>query len=115
NARTDSYEFRISCAQADVIATDLIDRRPLRLLWGPENRREEALALDPVDTRGLGHHAVARQLAAGERPEGAGWTLFYDMQIYRSFHDYVTANAEPESSGRRNLETMRFLDAIQRS
>ena len=37
------------------------------------------------------------------------------MVIYRDFFEYVSAGREPESSGRRNLQTVRLLDAIQRS
>jgi len=37
------------------------------------------------------------------------------VRIYRDFAAYLTADREPESSGRRNLDTIRFLDAVQRS
>jgi predicted dehydrogenase len=37
------------------------------------------------------------------------------MVIYRDFFEYISAGREPESSGRRNLQTVRLLDAIQRS
>jgi predicted dehydrogenase len=37
------------------------------------------------------------------------------MTIYRDFFEYIVAGIEPESSGRRNLETIRFVEAAQRS
>jgi len=50
----------------------------------------------------------------GARPAQPAANLS-DLQIYRDFAEYIVDDKEPESSGRRNLETLRFLEAVQRS
>ena len=35
--------------------------------------------------------------------------------IYRDFYEYVAEGKEPETTGRRNLETIGFVEAVQRS
>jgi predicted dehydrogenase len=126
-ARARGFEVRLECAAGAVICRDRTGDGPdgpesgpaLEVRWGPGQERSEALPLDPPDTRGLEHTAAAQAvLAAGG---GGGGSLgralnqLVDLVIYRDLYAYVTAGEEPESSGRRNLETIRLLDAIQRS
>jgi predicted dehydrogenase len=115
NARADSFLFRVECADAALIADDPLDCGRVRLLWGPRDKREEAIPLDEPDVRGLEHLPVAMAIGRGEPVERGAWTGFYDAQIYRDFAEYIVDGIEPETSGRRNLETMRFVDAVQRS
>jgi predicted dehydrogenase len=115
NARADAFAFRIECADAAIVADDPLDCGVLRVFWGPRDRREESLALDAPDIRGLERHPLARALAAGVSAERRAWSQFFDAQIYRDFAEYIAEEVEPETSGRRNLETMRFVDAVQRS
>ena len=35
--------------------------------------------------------------------------------IYRDFYEYVAEGKEPETSGRRNLETIGFVEGVQRA
>jgi predicted dehydrogenase len=112
NARARGYEFRLECADAAIIAGR--DAGSLRVIWGPKNAREEEIALDPLDVRGLEHHPAAQAVAAGETG-GRSAGLLIDMQIYRNWYEYIVDGKEPESSGRRNLDTIRVLDAIVRS
>jgi predicted dehydrogenase len=112
NARADGFEFRLECAEAAIVAPRT--GGPLRILWGPRNRREEVIPADLPDARGLEHHPAARAVLAGEAA-GRGIGSLIDLQIYRDFYEYVTAGKEPESSGRRNLETIRLVDAVVRS
>jgi predicted dehydrogenase len=115
NARAESFEFRVECAEAAVVADDPLDGGRLRLLWGPRARREEAVPLDPPDVRSLERHPVAAALRAGATVERGAWSGFFDTQIYRDLAEYIVEGTEPETSGRRNLETMRFVDAVQHS
>ena len=78
-------------------------------------RRSETLPPDAPDTRGLEQHPAAREALADPQAAGRGLGRLIDMVIYRDFFEYVSAGREPESSGRRNLQTVRLLDAIQRS
>ncbi|MBI3971613.1 MAG: Gfo/Idh/MocA family oxidoreductase [Chloroflexi bacterium] len=113
NARGNGFEFRLECAEAALVAGDR-GGETLRVLWGPKNRREETIPVDPYDTRGLEHHPVAQAILNGDGP-GRGEGILIDMTIYRNLHEYVVEGKEPESSGRRNLDTIRLLDAIVRS
>jgi predicted dehydrogenase len=113
NARARGYEFRLECAEAAVVSNDRY-AGTLRVSWGPRNRREETLLPDRPDVAGLEHHPIAQAVLAGEPLERIP-ELLQDLQIYRDFAAHITTGREPESSGRRNLETMRLLDAVQRS
>lgn len=113
NARSDGFEFRLECAEAAIIARDR-SGGGLEVCWGPRERRREEVPLDPPDVRGLEQHPAGRAAAAGE-PAPRGMASLTDLVIYRDFAEYVTQGKEPESSGRRNLETIRFVDAVQRS
>jgi predicted dehydrogenase len=113
NARSRSYEFRLECAEATVVSNDR-HAGTLRVRWGPQNRREETLPPDRSDVAGLEHHPIAQAVLAGEPADRISHFL-EDLLIYRDFAAYITAGREPQSSGRRNLDTMRFLDAVQRS
>jgi hypothetical protein len=70
---------------------------------------------DPPDVRGLDRHPVAAAIRASAAVERGAWSGFFGAQIYRDVAEYVVEGVEPETSGRRNLETMRFVDAVQRS
>lgn len=113
NARSRGFEFRLECAQASVVCRDRAGDA-LEVSWGSPEKRNETLALDPLDTHGLEHHPAARALLSGELAERTVGALI-DLQIYRDFYEYIVLGREPESSGRQNLDTMRLLDAIQRS
>jgi predicted dehydrogenase len=112
NARGDGYEFRLECAEAAVLATER-EGGTLTIRYGPKSRSEETIALDPPDVRGLAHHSLGQAALAGTLGKGAG--PLRDLIIYRDFYEYIVAGKEPESSGRRNLDTMRCVEAIQRS
>ncbi len=111
NARGDGYEFRLECAEAAVIAPAR-EGGTLTVRYGPRDKREETIALDAPDVRGLEHHPLAQAALAGDH-RGAG--SLRDLIIYRDFYDYIVHGNEPESSGRRNLDTMRAVEAVQRS
>lgn len=113
NARSRGFEFRLECAQASVISRDRA-AGTIEVQWGPRDQRSETLQLDPLDTHGLEHHPVAQAVLAGDSAERSVGTLI-DLQIYRDLYEYIVSDREPESSGHRNLDTMRLLDAIQRS
>lgn len=113
NARGGGFEFRLECADAAIICTDRASGA-LEVRWGPQSKRTETVPLDSPDTRGLEHHPLAQAVLAGDT-SGRGLGTLIDLRIHRDFFDYVTTAAEPESSGRRNLDTIRLLDAIQRS
>ncbi len=112
NARSDGFEFRLECAEAAIVAGRT--GGSLRVLWGPKDRHEEVLPLDAPDTHGLEHHPAARAALEGD-VAGRSTGLLIDLQIYRDFYEYIVEGKEPESSGRRNLETIRLLDAVIRS
>jgi predicted dehydrogenase len=112
NARGDGFEFRLECAEAALVAPR--SGGTIQVLWGPRNRHAEEIAVDPPDTRGLEHHPAVQRVLAGEPSERGAGSLV-DLQIYRNFYEYIMEGDEPESSGRRNLETIRLLDAIVRS
>ncbi|HEX2185517.1 MAG TPA: Gfo/Idh/MocA family oxidoreductase [Chloroflexota bacterium] len=112
NARAAGYEFRLECAEAAVISTGREDGS-LTVRFGPHRQGEETIPLDPPDVRGLEHHPLARAALAGETGRGAG--ALRDLIIYRDFYAYIVEGKEPESSGRRNLDTMRCVEAVQRS
>ena len=113
NARASGFEFRLECAEAAVIAGDR-SGGGIRVQYGPQDRREETVPLDAPDVRGFEAHPAAQAaLAGGERPrDSAG---LHELLIYRDFAEYITQGKEPESSGKRNLETMGFVEAVQRS
>ena len=113
NSRGPGFEFRLECAQASLVCRDR-NGGTIEVLWGPRDRRSETLALDPLDLHGLEHHPLARAVLEGDTG-GRGVGQLIDLQIYRDLFEYVVLDREPESSGRRNLDTMRVLDAIQRS
>ncbi len=116
NARAGGYEFRLECADAAVISTSRGTGK-LRVLWGPHDQREELIPLDPLDLHGISDHPSAQAYlrdGPGARPAQPAANLS-DLQIYRDFAEYLIDDREPESSGRRNLDTLRFLDAVQRS
>ena len=48
-------------------------------------------------------------------PNGAYGDTLANLRIYRDFHEYIVDGVEPESSGRRNLDAIRFVEAAQRS
>jgi predicted dehydrogenase len=112
NARAAGYEFRLECAEAAVISSGR-NGGALTVRYGRGRRGETTLPLDPPDVRGLEHHPVARavQVDGG----GRGSDALVDLIIYRDFYRYIAEGVEPESSGRRNLETMRCVEAVQRS
>jgi predicted dehydrogenase len=112
NARAAGYEFRLECAEAAVIS-DGRNGGALTVRFGPRRREEATIPLDPPDVGGLEHHPLARAALAGEGGQGAG--SLPDLMIYRDFSRYINEGVEPESSGRRNLETMRCVEAVQRS
>jgi predicted dehydrogenase len=86
DARAPGYSFRLECAEAAIVAAR--SGGPLRALRGKET--EEVPPDDP------------------------GYTDT-DQHLARLFHRAITTGEEPETSGRRNLATMRLLDAIIRS
>jgi predicted dehydrogenase len=112
NARAGGYEFRLECAAAAVIARNR-EGGTITVRYGPREQREATVALDPPDVRGLEHHPSAQAALAGEVGRGGGGLR--DLMIYRDFYAYIVHGEEPESSGRRNLDTMRFVEAVQRS
>ena len=114
NARAGGFEMRLECAAAALVARDRT-WGPIEVHWGPGGRRSETLPPDAPDTRGLEQHPTAREALADPQAAGRGLGRLIDMVIYRDFFEYVSAGREPESSGRRNLQTVRLLDAIQRS
>ena len=90
--------------------------------WGPRGRGPGgpgggARRRCPRTPRTPGAWSTPAAKEALADPQAAGRALgsLIDLVIYRDFFEYVSAGREPESSGRRNLETMRLLDAIQRS
>lgn len=111
NARSDGFEFRLECADAAVISSR--SGGDIQIRWGPKNRKVESVPLDQLDVRGLEHHPAARAVleSGGERSFGG----LIDMQIYRDFYEYITHGADPETTGRDNIETIQLLDAIERS
>lgn len=113
NSRGPGFEFRLECAAASLVCRDR-SGGAIEVLWGPRDRRSETLSLDALDTHGLEHHPVAQAVIAGDTGARAAGTL-NDLQIYRDLFEYIVLDREPESSGRRNLDTIRLLDAIQRS
>jgi predicted dehydrogenase len=117
NARAGGFEMRLECAEAALVARDRT-WGPLEVHWGAGSRggrRSETLAPDAPDTRGLEQHPAAAEALADPQAAGRALGRLIDMVIYRDFFEYITAGREPESSGRRNLQTVRLLDAIQRS
>jgi predicted dehydrogenase len=117
NARAGGFEMRLECAEAALVARDRT-WGPIEVHWGSRNRegrRSETLAPDAPDTRGLEQHPAAQEALADPQAAGRALGRLIDMVIYRDFFECITAGREPESSGRRNLQTMRLLDAIQRS
>ncbi|HEX2517075.1 MAG TPA: Gfo/Idh/MocA family oxidoreductase [Chloroflexota bacterium] len=114
NARAGGFEMRLECAAAALVARDRT-WGPIEVHWGPGGRRSETLPPDAPDTRGLEQHPAAKEVLADPQAAGRALGRLIDMAIYRDFFEYVSAGREPESSGRRNLQTVRLLDAIQRS
>jgi predicted dehydrogenase len=113
NSRGPGFEFRLECAEASLVCRDR-GGGAIDVLRGPRDRRTESVPLDPLDLHGLEHHPLARAIAQGDAsPRGVGQLI--DLQIYRNLFEYIVLDREPESSGRRNLDTMRLLDAVQRS
>ncbi|MGH2367730.1 MAG: hypothetical protein ACRDI2_05975, partial [Chloroflexota bacterium] len=112
NARAGGYEFRLECADAAVVAGDR-EGGTISVRYGPREQRQVTLPLDKPDVRGLEHHPLARAALAGEAGRSAG--SLRDLIIYRDFYEYIVDGKEPETSGRRNLDTMRFVEAVQRS
>jgi predicted dehydrogenase len=112
NARADGYEFRLECAEAAVIAPGR-EGGALTVRFGPQRRREETVPLDSPDVRGLESHPLAQAALAGNAGRGGG--ALRDLLIYRDFYAYVVDGTEPETSGRRNLDTMACVEAVQRS
>lgn len=116
NARAGGYEFRLECRDAAVIS-DNRGAGALRVIWGPRGQHEEVIPLDPPDLHGLEDHPTAQAIRREDpsgRPDRPSANL-HDLQIHRDFAEYIVEGREPESAGRRNLETIRFLDAVQRS
>lgn len=118
DARAPGFEFRLECAEAALISNE---RKALaiRVHFGPGNRREETIAVDTPEVRGFEHHPLAKAALAGDlvedTPNGDGVDQLANMKIYRDLREYIVHGVEPESSGRRNLETIRFVEAVQRS
>jgi predicted dehydrogenase len=115
NARAGSFEFRIECAGAAILADDPLVCGSLRVIRGPRDQHDELVALDAPDIRGLDHLPLARALATGATAERSAWSRFFVSQIYRDFAEYLVEGVEPDTSGSRNLKTMRFVDAVRRS
>jgi predicted dehydrogenase len=115
NARADGFDFRLECAEAAIVSADR--RTPfIRILFGPQQRHEELIPVDTPDVRGFEHHPYAQAALAGDLGlDGQHVDTLANMRIYRDFFDYIVDGVEPESSGRRNLETIRFVEAAQRS
>jgi predicted dehydrogenase len=119
NARGGGFELRLECAEAALVCTSRYSGA-LEVRGGRDGGRLESVALDPPDVHGLEHHPVAR---AAVDPDGgrdgastaADPYRLPDLQVYRDFYEYVARGVEPETSGRRNLEVIRLLEAIQRS
>jgi predicted dehydrogenase len=86
DARAPGYSFRLECAGAAIVAAR--GGGPIQALRG-----KEAEDLPPDD---LGYAST-------------------DQHLAQRFHQAITTGEEPETSGRRNLATMRLLDAIIRS
>jgi predicted dehydrogenase len=123
NARGWGYELRLECADAAIVAhdrsaSDLEIRRGKDLKGRVAGPEQEWVPLDTPDLRGLEHVGDLRDtfaIDAVTSPSEAQAGRLRDLQLYRNFYEYITSGREPESSGPRNLETMRLLDAIQRS
>ena len=86
DARAAGYTFRLECAEAALVAGR--SGGDIQVLRGKE---VTAVPLDPLPYASTDEH------------------------LARLFHRAITTGEEPETSGRRNLETVRLLDAIIRS
>ena len=84
------------------------------MCYGPHNQREETVPLDQPDVHGIEDHPAA-QAALGGTPATRECASLTDVMIYRDFYEYVAAGTEPETTGRRNLETIGFVEAVQRA
>lgn len=113
NARAAGYEFRLECADAALISTDR-HAGTVQVRWHGHNKGDEQLEVDTPDVRGLEHVPLAEAVLAGAAVAKEAYRL-QDLQIYRNFYEYVREGVEPESSGQRNLDTIRFVEAVQRS
>jgi predicted dehydrogenase len=114
DARAAGFDFRLECASAALVAGRATG--PIRVLFGPSNRREETLPVDAPDVRGFEDHPYARAALEGRLDVAADQVdALANLRIYRDFYDYIVDGMEPESSGRRNLDTIRFVEAVRRS
>jgi predicted dehydrogenase len=115
DARANGFEFRLECAEAALVSADR--RTPfIEVHFGPRDRRVEQLRVDTPDVRGFEQHPLAQAALAGDLgPNGTHADPLANMRIYRDLHEYIVDGKEPESSGRRNLDTIRFVEAAQRS
>ncbi len=112
NARAPGFEFRLECAEAALIAERTAG--DIRVCFGPHNQREETVPLDQPDVHGIEDHPAA-QAALGGTPATREHAGLADVMIYRDFYEYVVEGKEPETSGRRNLETIGFVEGVQRA
>jgi len=117
NARAAGFEFRLECRDAALIAERTAG--DIQVRFGPHQRNEERVPLDAPDVHGIEDHPAAKAALAGElssptSPRVTNASLA-DLMIYRDFFEYIVEEREPETSGRRNLETIGFVEAVQRS
>ncbi|MAG36614.1 MAG: hypothetical protein CL878_10300 [Dehalococcoidia bacterium] len=112
NARGPGFEFRLECAEAALIADRAAGEIQVR--FGPHNQHDETVPLDKPDVHGIEDHPAAKAALAGE-PATREHASLADVQIYRDFYEYIAEGKEPETTGRRNLETIAFVEAVQRS
>ncbi|MDE2993270.1 MAG: hypothetical protein OXU67_05250, partial [Chloroflexota bacterium] len=112
NARAGGFEFRLECAEAALIAERTAGA--IRVCFGPHNQREETVPLDQPDVHGIEDHPAAQAVLGGASATREHASL-PDVMIYRDFYEYVAEGKEPETTGRRNLETIGFVEAVQRS
>ena len=71
------------------------------------------MPLDLPDVRGLEQHPLVEAVLNGEGGRSAD--VVNDLIINRASYEYIVDGKEPESSGRRNLGTIRCVEAVQRS
>lgn len=117
------YEFRLGWAGAALGAHDRSEgkievRRGKDLSGRIAGSEQEWVLRYPPDLRGLEHIGEARDAVAVDAmttTSEAQAARLRDLQLYGDFYAYVVTGREPESSSPRNLETLRPLDAIQRS
>ena len=94
DARAASFEFRVECAEGAVVYRNIGGFGRVEELRIAQDR-ESGLQLSPIDV-GQSQSSLDQQVAAG-------------------FAAWVRGGAEPETSGRNNLQVLRVLDGIIRS